>query len=186
MSDSSSLFNPLSAPSFPSSSGMMLYITYEALTPGVARTEVCDAKVWHKLDNTHEVLSNKCAFVVESADDEDRDAGVAEDRLMGGFRTLDHRSSEARSAAVEYARSALGMGGGHHARATHARAHVAEDGPGEERVTLCGALKQIVNGVNYRLTLGVAGRCDITARVYKSFDDVYEVKQDDATWDETA
>jgi hypothetical protein len=31
----------------------MLHITYEAVRPGVPRTEVCLAKVWQKLDGTH-------------------------------------------------------------------------------------------------------------------------------------
>jgi hypothetical protein len=60
----------------------------------------------------------------------------------------------------------------------HSHGHAAEDGPGMEKVFLCSALKQIVNGVNYKLTLGrTEGACDVTAEVYKSFDDVYEVKQ---------
>ena len=36
----------------------------------------------------------------------------------------------------------------------HGGGHALEDGPVEERVFLCGAMSQIVNGVNYRLTLG--------------------------------
>jgi hypothetical protein len=103
----------------------MLYITYEAVREGVPRTEVCDAKVWDKLDGTKEVMSNNCKFVVESVDDKDDDKAEAEDgaedgaeaegkeklQLMGGFKRLDHHSEEARSAAVEYAREALGMVG---------------------------------------------------------------------------
>ena len=91
-------------------------------------------------------------------------------------------SWEARSAAVEYARAALGLGGG----GGHGGGHALEDGPGEEKVFLCGAMSQIVNGVNYRLTLGTGkdpAKCETTttAQVYKSFDDVFEVKAENET-----
>ena len=178
----------------------MVYVTYEAVRDGVPRTDVCDAKVWHKIDDSHEVMSNTCKWVVESVEgdatgttteDGAKGEGGGDDgkerlRLMGGFRALDHTSEEARSAAVEYARQALGMGGGHgHGGGHHHAHHAAEDSPGMEKIFLCAAQKQIVNGVNYELTLrrSVAaggtggGACDINARVYKSFDDVFEVKQ---------
>ena len=48
----------------------MVYVTYEAVRQGIPKTEVCDAKVWHKLDDTHEVMSNTCKFVVESVEEE--------------------------------------------------------------------------------------------------------------------
>ena len=48
----------------------MVYVTYEAVRQGIPTTEVCDAKVWHKLDDTHEVMSNTCKFVVESVDEQ--------------------------------------------------------------------------------------------------------------------
>jgi len=79
----------------------MLYITYEAVRPGVPRTEVCVAKVWHKLDGSHDVMSNTCKFTVESVAGAGAGAGKAGGegpepvRLMGGFHTLDH-NSEAR------------------------------------------------------------------------------------------
>lgn len=181
----------------------MLYITYEAVREGVPRTEVCDAKVWHKLDDTRQVMSNSCTFVVVSVNDygegngkREEAAGEAGPRLTGGFQELDHHSQEARSAAAEYAIQALGMGRGRHG--SHARSHspsasASADGPrGLEKVFLCSAEKQIVNGVNYKLKLGtkgeagggaeagegagtVEGVCDITAEVYKNFDGVFEV-----------
>mmetsp|Transcript_12149 Transcript_12149/g.29426 ORF Transcript_12149/g.29426 Transcript_12149/m.29426 type:complete len:272 (-) Transcript_12149:660-1475(-) len=185
--------------------GTMMYITYEAVRNGVTRTEVCAAKVWHKLDDTLEVMSNSCTFSVVSVDAATYGGGAGAEQqhdrlqLMGGFKTLDPDSEEARSAAVAYARGALGLDGGgaavhpaqEHAAAHHA--HHAADVPRAKEVLLCAASKQVVNGINYRLMLGLqtgtemgtgaAGTCTIEGLVHKSFDDVFEVKtppQDDA------
>jgi len=199
--------------------GTMLYITYEAVRAGVPSTELCVAKVWHKLDRSYDVMANTCKFTVEAVDPpppvtetegdkggdgEEGDgagaggAGGAEGKLlMGGYKPLDHHSQEARSAAVQYARLALGlgMGGTHHGGTAAGGAgagagagaghHVLADGPGQERVYLCKAESQLVNGVNYRLTLGLdparPAQCHTTAVVYKSFQGVYQVPPADET-----
>eukprot|EP00227_Mantoniella_beaufortii_P021318 CAMPEP_0197585238 /NCGR_PEP_ID=MMETSP1326-20131121/7594_1 /TAXON_ID=1155430 /ORGANISM="Genus nov. species nov., Strain RCC2288" /LENGTH=122 /DNA_ID=CAMNT_0043149709 /DNA_START=169 /DNA_END=537 /DNA_ORIENTATION=- len=80
------------------------------------------------------------------------------------------------AAAPAAAGAGAGAGAGH---------HVLADGPGQERVYLCKAESQLVNGVNYRLTLGLdparPAQCHTTAVVYKSFQGVYQVPPADET-----
>jgi len=137
--------------------GTMLFIKYETTRDGTTETSLCESKVWDKLDGTREVVESKCHFTVEAVTtpvlNQEQDTG-----MVGGFRPIDHHTAEVRSVAVEYIRTL----DKHH----------------QERLYVCSAKSQVVNGVNYEIEVSQDKACTSPdrVRVYKSFADEYEVK----------
>eukprot|EP00217_Crustomastix_stigmatica_P010850 CAMPEP_0183791622 /NCGR_PEP_ID=MMETSP0803_2-20130417/1982_1 /TAXON_ID=195967 /ORGANISM="Crustomastix stigmata, Strain CCMP3273" /LENGTH=216 /DNA_ID=CAMNT_0026035943 /DNA_START=43 /DNA_END=693 /DNA_ORIENTATION=- len=141
--------------------GTMYTITCEVLRG--AETSLMELRVWRKLDGTHEAVESKTLFVVRGEAGGVASAGMAAPQLglVGGYHPAEPSDPNVRSAAVEAWRTTDGAMG---------------DGV---VVRVCKAEKQVVNGVNYRLTLGdeeCAETHPIT--VYQSFQGEYSVMGD--------